>query len=117
MDLPSGTVTLLFSDVEGSTRLLLQLQSDYAVALDTQRAVLRRAWARHHGVEMGTEGDSFMVAFTSATEAVHAAVAAQLGLQEATWPGAEPMRVRMGIHTGTPTLHGDGYVGMDVHLA
>jgi predicted ATPase/class 3 adenylate cyclase len=117
MDLPSGTVTLLFSDVEGSTRLLLRLQSEYAAALDVHRAVLRRAWLDHHGVEVGTEGDSFMVAFASATDAVEAALAGQLGLQEATWPGGEPMRVRMGLHTGTPTRHADGYVGVDVHVA
>ena len=116
-ELPSGTVSLVFSDIEGSTRLLSRLGSAYADALDGQRQVLRKAWMDHGGTELGTEGDSFMVVFTTAEDAVAAAVQAQRQLAAFDWPGGEQVRVRMGIHTGTPTVHDGGYVGMDVHLA
>jgi predicted ATPase/class 3 adenylate cyclase len=117
MELPSGTVTILFTDVEGSTRRLLKSQQDYVEALQLQRELLRDAWSTNGGAELGTEGDSFMVAFGIAEAAVAAAVAAQRALHAANWPGKEPLRVRMGIHTGTPMRHADGYVGLDVHLA
>ena len=117
MQLPSGTITLLFSDMEGSTRLLARLGSAYATALDLQRRLLREAWAQHGGIELGTEGDSFMVVFDNAPAAVTAAVAAQRRLAEADWPSGERVAVRIGIHTGAPLRHGDGYVGMDVHRA
>ncbi|CAA9338230.1 MAG: hypothetical protein AVDCRST_MAG34-645 [uncultured Nocardioidaceae bacterium] len=117
MQLPSGTVTLLFSDMEGSTRLLARLGSAYATALDLQRRLLREAWAQHGGIELGTEGDSFMVVFDNAPAAVTAAVAAQRRLAEADWPSGERVAVRIGIHTGAPMRHRDGYVGMDVHRA
>jgi predicted ATPase/class 3 adenylate cyclase len=116
-DLPSGTVTLLFSDIEGSTLLLSRLGSAYADALDGQRRVLRKAWAEHGGTEMGTEGDSFFVVFPTAEGAVAAAAQAQQELTAFEWPGGEPVRVRMGIHTGSPQVHDGGYVGMDVHRA
>ncbi len=80
VDLPSGTVSLVFSDIEGSTLLLSRLGPAYAQALDGQRQVLREAWASHGGVELGTEGDSFFVAFETAQGAVAAVVQAQLGL-------------------------------------
>jgi predicted ATPase/class 3 adenylate cyclase len=115
--LPSGTVTLLFSDMEGSTKLVGRLGADYATALDQQRRIQRACWSRHAGVELGTEGDSFFVAFHTAADAVRAAVEAQLELEHAVWPGQEPVRVRMGIHTGSPVVHDGGYVGMDVHRA
>src|SRR4051794_14981554 len=117
MELPTGTVTLLFSDMEGSTRLLDRLGGEYVVALDEQRRILRHAWASHRGVELGTEGDSFFVAFADAPSAVSSAVDAQRGLAAADWPGGEQIRVRIGIHTGVPLPHDDGYVGMDVHRA
>jgi len=116
-ELPSGTVSLLFSDVEGSTLLLSRLGPAYAEALDGQRKVLRKAWADHGGSELGTEGDSFMVVFPTAEAAVAAAAQAQRQLAEYPWPSGEQVRVRMGIHTGSPTVHGDGYLGMDVHRA
>ena len=116
-ELPTGTVTLLFSDIEGSTALLTRLGADYADALDGQRKVLRRAWADYGGTELGTEGDSFFVVFTTAVDAVAAATAAQRKLATYPWPAGEQVRVRMGIHTGSPTVHDDGYVGMDVHRA
>lgn len=116
-ELPSGTVTLLFSDMEGSTRLLTRLGDRYAAALDEQRRILRSAWSAHGGVELGTEGDSFFVAFPDAPSAVAAAVEAQRGLRAAHWPENERVLVRIGIHTGAPVRHDDGYVGMDVHRA
>ncbi len=116
-DLPSGTVSLLFSDIEGSTALLSRLGPAYADALDAQRRILRESWAGHRGTELGTEGDSFFVAFSTAQDAVAAAVHAQRGLAAFDWPGGEQVRVRMGIHTGTPAIHDGGYVGMDVHRA
>jgi predicted ATPase/class 3 adenylate cyclase len=116
-DLPSGTVTLLFSDIEGSTALLSRLGTAYADALDSQRAIMRRAWSEHGGLELGTEGDSFYVVFATAPDAVQAAAQAQRELAAQPWPGDETLRVRIGMHTGTPAVHGDGYVGLDVHRA
>ena len=116
-ELPTGTVTLLFSDIEGSTVLLLRLGSTYAEALDGQRRVLRKAWAEHGGVELGTEGDSFYVVFSTAPDVVAAAAQAQRELADYEWPAGEQVRVRMGIHTGNPTVHDGAYVGMDVHRA
>jgi predicted ATPase/class 3 adenylate cyclase len=116
-ELPSGTVSMLFSDIEGSTVLLSRLGRRYTDALDAHRAVLRSAWTAHGGTEMGTEGDSFFVVFPTAEGAVQAAVQAQRGLESHVWPGDERVRVRIGIHTGTPQVHEDDYVGMDVHRA
>ncbi len=113
--IPSGTVTLLFSDIEGSTVLLGRLGPAYADALGAHRRILRSAWAVHRGTELGTEGDSFFVAFEAAADAVSAAVRAQRELTRFSWPEGERVRVRMGIHTGAPTAYDGGYVGMDVH--
>jgi predicted ATPase/class 3 adenylate cyclase len=115
--LPTGTLTLLFSDIEGSTSLLSQLGERYAEVLSTQRSILRAAFEQWRGREMGTEGDSFFVVFTSVGDAVHAAVQAQTELRRQPWPEDVPVGVRMGLHTGEPTRHEDGYVGMDVHRA
>lgn len=117
MVLPSGTVTLLFSDVEGSTALLTRLGASYADLLDTHRTLLREAWQAHGGVELGTEGDSFYVVFSSALSGVLAAVDAQRSLASHDWPGGVDVRVRIGVHTGEPQRHGDAYVGIDVHRA
>ena len=114
---PSGTVTMLFSDIEGSTLLLSRLGDRYAEALDGQRSILRDAWSRSGGHEMGTEGDSFFVVFERARDAAAAAIDAQRRLATHEWPSDEQVRVRMGLHTGEPVAHGDGYVGMDVHRA
>ena len=108
---------MLFSDLEGSTRLLSRLGDRYGDVLSGHRAILRDAFARHHGTEMGTEGDSFFVVFPSAVDAVAACAQAQLALIAADWPGGATPRVRMGLHTGEPARHEDGYVGMDVHRA
>jgi predicted ATPase/class 3 adenylate cyclase len=109
-DLPSGTVTFLFTDIEGSTKLLHELGPDgYAQALLEHRRVLREAFARHGGVEVDTQGDAFFIAFPTAPGAVTAAQEAQEALS------AGPIRVRMGLHTGEPHLTDEGYVGEVVH--
>ena len=108
---------MLFSDMEGSTRLLIQLGDAYADVLRAQRSIQREAYLRWHGREMGTEGDSFFVVFRSAGDAVNACLTAQRLLAAHEWPGGHPVRVRMGVHSGAPTPHEDGYVGIDVHVA
>jgi predicted ATPase/class 3 adenylate cyclase len=116
-ELPTGTVTLLFSDVEGSTRHLLTLGPQYEQALADHRRLLRDAFARAGGREVNTQGDSFLVAFTGARDALAAAVDGQRSLAAHTWPGDRPLRVRMGIHTGEPVVREGDYVGLDVHRA
>ena len=108
-ELPSGTVTFLFSDIEGSTNLLRELGDDYAAALAAHRDVLRAAFAEHCGVEVDTQGDAFFAAFARASDAVAAAEEIQRELA----PG--PIRVRIGVHTGEPQITDEGYVGLDVH--
>jgi predicted ATPase/class 3 adenylate cyclase len=114
---PTGTVTFLFSDIEGSTRLLDRLGDRYDEVLQRHRSEMRRAFTNHGGVERGTEGDSFFVAFPDARQAVAAAADATRNLAGADWPEAAPVRVRMGIHTGEGRLVEGDYVGMDVHRA
>ena len=108
---------MLFSDIEGSTALLSRLGDRYGEALSAHRAMLRRAIAAWGGREMSTEGDSFFVVFGSAADAVGCALAAQGELARYDWPGGDPVRVRMGLHSGEPTPHEDNYIGMDVHRA
>jgi len=110
-NLPTGTVTFLFTDIEGSTRLLDELGDGYADVLADHHRKIRGAIESHAGVEVDTQGDAFFVAFRRASDAVAAAAAAQEALADGV------VRVRMGIHTGEPTLAGDGYIGMDVHRA
>src|SRR5207247_1035102 len=111
-NLPSGTVTFLFTDIEGSTKLLHELGAQvYAEALQEHRRVLRQAFADHGGIEVDTQGDAFFVAFPTAPGAVQAAAAALEQLSDG------PIRVRVGIHTGTPHVAEEGYVGVDVHRA
>ena len=110
-ELPTGTVTFLFTDIEGSTRLLAELGDGYAAVLAEHRRVLREAWLRCDGVEVDTQGDAFFVAFGRASDAVAAAADAQVGL------AGGPVRVRMGLHTGEPLRTDEGYVGFDVHRA
>ena len=109
-DLPTGTVTFLFTDIEGSTKLLHELGAEaYSDVLAEHRRILRAAFTAHRGVEVDTQGDAFFVAFPSAPDAVHAASEAREALE------AGPIRVRMGIHTGNPHVSDEGYVGEDVH--
>jgi WD40 repeat protein/class 3 adenylate cyclase len=114
-ELPSGTVTLLFTDIEGSTRLLHQFGDDYAVVLGDHRRLLREAFARHGGVEVDTQGDSFFISFPDAREALAAAAEAHTALAHHPWPGDAAVRVRMGAHTGEPLVADGHYVGIDVH--
>jgi YVTN family beta-propeller protein len=115
-DLPSGTVTFLFTDVEGSTRLLQELGRDrYTDALAAHERILRGAFEGAGGREIDTQGDAFFVAFASAGDAVAAAEAAQRGLAEYVWPEGRNVRVRMGIHTGEPARGETRYVGLGVH--
>src|SRR5947208_5571103 len=106
---PVGTVTFLFTDIEGSTRLLHELGDAYADALADHRRVLREAFARHGGFEVDTQGDAFFIAFARARDAVGAAASAQRALLSG------PIRARIGVHTGEPLRTDEGYVGMDVH--
>src|SRR5688500_14247008 len=110
-DLPAGTVTFLFTDIEGSTRLLHELGDRYAEVLARHRRVLREAFASHGGAEVDTQGDAFFFAFARASDALAAAEAAQRELADGT------VLVRMGLHTGEPVVTEEGYVGMDVHKA
>jgi predicted ATPase/class 3 adenylate cyclase len=111
MDLPTGTVTFLFTDIEGSTRLLRDLGDQYADVLAEHNRLLREAFSRHGGLEVGTHGDSFFVVFADAGSAVAAAAEAQAAL------AGGPVHVRIGIHTGEAVVTDDGYVGIDVHRA
>lgn len=114
---PVGTVTLLFTDIEGSTRLLRESGDGYAELLLTHRRLLREAFSAHGGYEVDTEGDAFFVAFASAGEAVAAAEAAQRALAAHGWPDDHRVWVRIGIHTGEPRLLDGNYIGLDVHHA
>jgi YVTN family beta-propeller protein len=116
-ELPSGTVTFLFTDVEGSTRLLKQLGEEYGDVLDAHQSILRAAFAESNGQEIDTQGDSFFVAFSRAKDAVAAAVEGQRRLAAHPWPDEAELRVRMGVHTGEPVVGPERYVGLAVHRA
>jgi len=116
-DLPTGTVTFLFTDVEGSTRLLDALGDRYPGVLEAHQRILREAFAARGGIDVSTEGDSFFVVFDSAPQALAAAVEAQRAIGAYDWPEGETVRVRMGLHTGEGILGGDNYVGVDLHRA
>lgn len=114
MTLPAGTVTFLFSDVEGSTRLLQELGDDYAQVVDNHRRIMRRSMAEHGGTEIDAQGDAFFFSFARAKDAVSAAVDAQRALSANEWPQGLRVRVRMGLHTGEPQIGEHGYLGIDV---
>ncbi len=116
-ELHGGTVTFLFTDIEGSTRLLKALGGGYSEVLDEQQRILRAAFAAHGGRQVDSQGDSFFVAFRTAKDAVEAAVDAQRDLEAHPWPEGAQVRVRMGLHTGEPKLGGERYVGIGVHRA
>jgi DNA-binding NarL/FixJ family response regulator/class 3 adenylate cyclase len=116
-DLPSGTVTFLFSDIEGSTLLLRRLRERYTDVLDDHHRLLRAAFAEHGGHEIATEGDSFFVAFSDPGAALAAAASAQRALAGHPWPAQAEVRVRIGIHTGAVSVSDGRYVGLAVHRA
>jgi DNA-binding NarL/FixJ family response regulator/class 3 adenylate cyclase len=116
-EFPSGTVTFLFSDVEGSTVLLRRLRERYTDVIEEHRRLLRGAFVEHGGHEVGTEGDSFFVAFTNPASALAAAGAAQRALAAHEWPDGADIRVRMGVHTGQASYSDGHYVGLAVHRA
>jgi class 3 adenylate cyclase len=111
-ELPSGTVTFLFTDIEGSTRLIGELGEDgYVEALAEHRRLLRSAFSAHGGVEVDTQGDAFLYAFADPVEALGAAAEGQQAL------ASGPVNVRIGLHTGEPRLTGEGYAGRELHRA
>jgi class 3 adenylate cyclase len=112
--LPGGTVTFLFSDIEGSTRVLEQLGDRYAGVLRDHRQILRARFGEAGGHEIDAQGDAFFFSFTRAKDAVTGAVAAQRDLVAHEWPDGVEVKARMGLHTGEPTVGEEGYVGMDV---
>jgi class 3 adenylate cyclase len=112
--LPGGTVTFLFTDVEGSTRLLQELGDDYGQVVADHRRLLRDVFQAAGGSEVDTQGDAFFYSFPRARDAVGAAVAGQRALASHEWPRGADVRVRMGLHTGEPTVGDEGYVGLDV---
>src|SRR5437867_3376553 len=116
-ELPSGTITFLFTDVEGSTRLVKQLRDQYGEVLADHRRILRAAFEAHGGQEIDTQGDAFFVAFRRARDAALAAAEGQRGLAGHQWPEGVDFRVRMGLHTAEPTVGDEGYHGFGVHRA
>jgi class 3 adenylate cyclase len=113
-ELPRGTVTFVFTDIEDSTELLKRLGDEYRDVLTTHRTIVRDAFTTSDGIEIDTQGDAFFFAFPRARDAVAAAVQAQRAHAAETWPGEALVRVRMGLHTGEPAVHEEGYVGLDV---
>jgi class 3 adenylate cyclase len=112
--LPSGTVTFVFSDIEGSTGLLKRLGERYEDVIRDHRRIVRESFAASDGVEIDSQGDSFFWAFARARDAVTGAVSAQRAHAEHAWPDGERVRVRMGLHTGEPAVGAEGYLGVDV---
>jgi class 3 adenylate cyclase len=112
--LPGGTVTFLFTDIEGSTRLLQELGDEYGQVVADHRRLLREVFAGAGGREVDTQGDAFFYSFTRARDAVRGAVDGQRALASHTWPQGAQVLVRMGLHTGEPSVGDEGYVGMDV---
>lgn len=117
VEAPSGTVTLLFTDVEGSTRLLKQLRKEYGELLAEHHRLMRAALEHHDGREMDTQGEAFFAVFSRAKDAVAAAIAAQRAHTAHDWPDGVEVRVRMGLHTAEPEVVGDRYFGLGVHRA
>jgi class 3 adenylate cyclase len=112
--LPEGTVTFVFTDVEGSTRLLQQLGDRYAEVARDHRRIVREALGGAGGTEIDTQGDAFFFSFARARDAARGAVEAQRALRDHAWPDGAEVKVRMGLHTGEPSVGEEGYVGLDV---
>src|SRR4029078_1801544 len=115
--LPQGTVTFLFTDIEGSTGLAEMLGETWPAVVATHHELLRRTAAAAAGVVVSTEGDSFFIVFEQATSAIRGAVEMQRAIARQDWPGGVEIRVRMGLHTGDAILGGDDYAGLDVNRA
>ena len=113
-ELPGGTVTFVFTDIEDSTELLKRLGDDYREVLTAHRRIVRDTFTARDGIEIDTQGDAFFFVFPRARDAVAAAVEAQRAHASESWPGEVEVRVRIGLHTGEPTVHEEGYVGLDV---
>lgn len=113
-ELPRGTVTFVFTDIEGSTELLKRLGDGYAEVLGEHRRIVRDAFTAADGIEIDMQGDAFFFVFPRARDALAGAVEAQRAHAEAPWPSDAVVRVRMGLHTGEPAVHEEGYVGLDV---
>jgi class 3 adenylate cyclase len=111
---PTGTVTFLFTDIEGSTKLLQQLGDGYAAVVADHRRILRETFGGAGGREVDTQGDAFFYSFQRARDAVRAAVEGQRALAAHDWPHGAHVRVRMGLHTGEPAVGDEGYIGLDV---
>jgi class 3 adenylate cyclase len=116
-DLPHGTVTLVFTDVEGSTQLVHRLDQRYEQVLADHRRLLHEAVAAAEGHVVDRRGDEFFMVFHDARSAAEAIMAAQRAFAEHTWPDGVELRVRVGMHTGEPTARAEGYIGLDVHRA
>jgi class 3 adenylate cyclase len=115
VNLPSGTVTFVFSDIEGSTELLKRLGDEtYGALLATHRRLVREIFAAHEGQEIDTQGDAFFYSFVRARQAVAAAIELQRAHATTTWPDDAEVRVRLGLHTGEPAIGDEGYTGLDV---
>jgi class 3 adenylate cyclase len=112
--IPSGTVTFVFTDIEGSTRLLKELGDRYGDLLATHRRLIRDVFSRYGGEEIDTQGDAFFYSFGRAREAVKAAIEAQRKTAQQEWPGGARLKIRMGLHTGEPAVGEEGYLGLDV---
>ena len=113
-ELPGGTVTFAFTDIEDSTELLKRLGDGYGDLLTAHRRIMRETFSARDGIEIDTQGDAFFYVFPRARDAIGAAVDAQRAHASATWPHEVTVRVRMGLHTGEPAVHEEGYVGLDV---
>ena len=113
-ELPHGTVTFVFTDIEGSTDILKKLGDGYRDVLSLHRQLVRGAVSDADGIEIDTQGDAFFFVFARARDAVAAAVEVQRAHAAATWPEGVSVRVRIGLHTGEPAVHEEGYLGLDV---
>jgi class 3 adenylate cyclase len=116
-ELPLGTVTFLFTDVEASTQLVRMLGDAWTEVLEQHRLILRKVFAEHGGAEVDTSGDSFFIAFSRASDAIRAALDAQQRLSHEEWPSGASIRIRMGLHTGEVARTSQGYAGLSVHEA
>jgi len=116
-DLPSGKVTLMLTDIEGSTRLVHDLGDDYPSLLEAVRKLIRRAVASHEGYEVDSRADEFFAAFGRAAAALAAAIEIQRAMASEKWPNGAQARVRIGLHSGSPAVTDTGYVGIPVHVA